>query len=409
MNLSYFSSTPGIGGQLKTTSEDFAVEEITKNGTIFEIDKDVKTDNKESESKGEFLHFVLQKDNWATADAIKEIAKALHTTPKRFNFAGTKDKKALTTQLVSCFGLEREKLDNIKIKDITILGSWYAREKIDLGDLLGNRFKIRVEGADKNSDKIVSKIYKELDGKFPNYFGEQRFGSTRKNTHIIGEKILKRQFKEAVLDFLCNSEGEENKEASLARKELADTFDYTQALKNFPHYLRLERTVIAELEKNSNGYINALKQLPRPTLLMFVHAFQSHLFNRMLSHRIENGVVKIETEEYYCKENKYGFPDINQKSESKTDWIAGKLIGYDNVLNAEEKAMLKEFNISQEDFKIRSIPEINSKGGFRTLFAPLKDFAFDSKNNVFAFSLQSGSYATTALREFINQKPKRND
>ena len=149
--------------------------------------------------------------------------------------------------------------------------------------------------------------------KFPNYFGEQRFGSTRKNTHIIGEKILKRQFKEAVLDFLCNSEGEENKEASLARKELADTFDYTQALKNFPHYLRLERTVIAELEKNSNGYINALKQLPRPTLLMFVHAFQSHLFNRMLSHRIENGVVKIETEEYYCKENKYGFPRYQPK------------------------------------------------------------------------------------------------
>ena len=116
MNLSYFSSTPGIGGQLKTTSEDFAVEEITKNGTIFEIDKDVKTDNKESESKGEFLHFVLQKDNWATADAIKEIAKALHTTPKDLILQELKTKKALTTQLVSCFGLEREKLDNIKIK-----------------------------------------------------------------------------------------------------------------------------------------------------------------------------------------------------------------------------------------------------------------------------------------------------
>lgn len=401
MDLSYFSKTSGIGGKLKATTQDFAVEEITKDGKIFEIDKKVETNENK---KGEFLHFVLQKNDWSTVDAIKEIANALHTTPKRFNFAGTKDKKAVTTQLVSCFGLEKEKLENIKIKDIKILGSWYSKEKIDLGDLLGNRFQIKVEGAAKNSEVAVAKIYKELDGKFPNYFGEQRFGSTRKNTHIIGEKILKRQFKEAVLDFLCNSEGEENQEASLARKELADTFDYTKALKNFPNYLRLERTVIAELEKNSNGYINALKQLPRPTLLMFVHAFQSHLFNQMLSQRIENGEVKIEKEEYYCKENSYGFPNVNQKSESKADWIAGKIIGYESILNPQEKEILKEFNISQDDFKLRSIPEISSKGGFRTLFAPLKDFQF--QNNIFTFSLQSGSYATTALREFVDTKTK---
>jgi len=116
---------------------------------------------------------------------------------------------------------------------------------------------------------------------------EQRFGSTRRNTHLIGLKILRGRFDEAAHLFLCDTKGEENQQATQARKDLEETGDYKKALKEFPKYLRLERKVIAYLEKYPGNYANALRRLPRSILLLFIHALQSHIFNQSLSQRIE--------------------------------------------------------------------------------------------------------------------------
>jgi tRNA pseudouridine13 synthase len=418
---------------MKNSPEDFLVEEITPDGRVIELDKLFSPQT--SLAKGEYAHFVLQKKNWTTEAAIKNIAKSLHTTFRRFNFAGSKDKNAITTQLVSFFGGDLDRINKLTVKDMKILGAWYADKKIDLGDLIGNRFTIKVRDCEKNGDKKVKKIITELsDGggsdeelngegrspprlRFPNYFGGQRFGSTRKNTHIIGEKILKNDYESAMMAFLCDSEGEEHQKAKFAREELKNTRDYSAALKNFPQHLRLERSMLAVLEKNSNDYIKAFRALPRSTLLMFVHAFQSHLFNEMLSERIGMGDVVREEGEYFCGEN-HGFPDIEKKE--KGGWLVGKLIGYETELNEREKAALEKFQITREHFSIRRLPEISSRGTYRTLFAPLKDFSFrrdvkaielrppkflpPQETLEFKFSLQSGSYATTALREFVDTK-----
>lgn len=49
-----------------------------------------------------FLQFVLYKENKDTSTAIATLARALHTRPQYFSFAGTKDKRAQTSQLVTC-------------------------------------------------------------------------------------------------------------------------------------------------------------------------------------------------------------------------------------------------------------------------------------------------------------------
>ena len=64
--------------------------------------------------------------------------------------------------------------------------------------------------------------------------------------------------------------------------------------------------------------------------------------------------------------------------------------------------MLDELGIRKEDFKIRSLPEISSKGTKLAWLVELKDFSFS--NNTFKFSLPAGSYATVALREFLDEK-----
>ena len=39
----------------------------------------------------------------------------------------------------------------LRIKDISINGAWSASEKVNLGALLGNRFRIRVSGIKKKA------------------------------------------------------------------------------------------------------------------------------------------------------------------------------------------------------------------------------------------------------------------
>ncbi|MBS3067572.1 tRNA pseudouridine(13) synthase TruD [Candidatus Micrarchaeota archaeon] len=371
MELSYISKTPGIGGTIKNSPEDFIVEEITTSGEILEINKKIEKETKENK----FVHFILQKRDWSTSDAIKTIAKKLCISFKRFNFAGTKDKIAISTQLCSCFGIEKEEVEQLKIKDIRINGAWYANDKVKLGDLLGNRFTIKVEGVKENAEEIVNRIYSELNGTIPNYFGEQRFGTTRRNTHIIGEKLVRARLKDAMMTFICDSEGEEHVEAKLARKELQATGDFETALKKFPTHLRLERTVIAHLAENENDFAGAFRKLPRNILLLFIHAFQSHMFNILLSEKIKNV----------------------EKSDGN-----GNIIGYETELTKRENELLDELGIRKEDFKIRSLPEISSKGTKRAWLVELKDFSFS--NNTFKFSLPAGSYATVALREFLDEK-----
>lgn len=61
-----------------------------------------------------------------------------------FNVAGTKDRRAITTQLVSISKVSKNKLRQIKpkLRDIWINGLHYSNKKLQLGSLWGNHFEI---------------------------------------------------------------------------------------------------------------------------------------------------------------------------------------------------------------------------------------------------------------------------
>lgn len=395
MNYNYLSKISGIGGKIKTKPEDFIVEEISIDGQVLEIGAAFA----KSDQDGKYLHFVLQKNNWTTNSAISEIAERLHISHKRFNVAGIKDRSAISTQLASVSDVSKDLIRKIKIKDISINGAWTAKDRVQMGELLGNRFTITVRDCAENPENTINAIYKELKGKFPNYFGEQRFGSSRKNTHKIGEKLICGEIESAAMMFLCDSEDEENSEAKIARQHLAETTNFSAAIKNYPRHLKLEKSMLDHLSHHPTDFVGAFRKLPRNILLLFIHAFQSHIFNSLLSNRIGEGELSLEKGEYFCPTN-LGFPDI-EKHDSE-GFVVGKLIGYNTPLNERESAFLEKIGITKDKFKIKELPEVSSKGTYRTLLAPLKDFSFD--NSVFRFSLPSGSYATVAMREFLDSK-----
>jgi tRNA pseudouridine13 synthase len=379
-------------GKIKEKPEDFIVEEITKNGEVLKLNqKFEKTDE-----NGDFTVFVLQKKLWDTYQALLKISKYLNRGKKAFSFAGTKDRRAITTQLASFYKVEKEKLLSIKIKDIQINGAWKSKESVKLGELLGNRFEIFVKVQKYNEEYFEE--FKKIC-KIPNYFGPQRFGA-RKNNFDIGIKLLKKDFESAVLEFLCSTKNEKNKEAREAREKLKKELDFKKALEYFPKFLRYERRMLSFLSSNQRDFIGAFRVLPRSLKLMFIHSVQAQIFNEVLEKKVKDNA--LENEKRRCKPNFYGFPDL-QSIDNNGEFPVGNLVGYESVLDSYEEEVLNKYSLSKEDFHLKEFPEISQKGGTRALVVPVKEFGFKKENEgvKLNFSLPEGSYATILLMQFF--------
>lgn len=401
-------------------AEEFVVEEIARDGTVFETGKKYELGKEEDQllEKDYFTHFVLEKKEWNTLQALGAVAHRVHVKPSRFNFAGTKDRQAITTQLCSAFAVAPERLAGAKVKDVSINGCWKAKEKVRLGDLCGNRFTITLTkencGREIAGEEAVERA-RELNYCIPNFFGPQRFGSMRFNTHLVGEKFLKGEYEQAVWEYLCGSHENESKSIREAREKLREEKDFAAALQYFPRHLRYELTMLEALAREKTNFVGAIRVLPRNLQLMFVHAFQSFLFNELLRVKVEaGGLFDAKKGVLYCLADSFGFPETDATVKVEDEGKTGKLIkqgkaflvgtigGYESSLEEDEIALLEKHGLTKESFRIKSMPELSSKGSFRPLFVPLKGFeVLDDKPLKLRFALPSGSYATTALQQLL--------
>ena len=179
----YSTETPGTGGKLRTVPEDFLVEEIGDH----------------PDSSGPYLLCKLTKTNWDQHRAIKAIASGLGMSHQRIGFAGTKDKRAITTQYISLYKVTADDIEKLTIPDIALTPLGFTQHPIDLGDLKENRFSIRIRSiVDKTLYSGFNEFQNSLDEGIPNYVGYQRFGVTRPVTHLIGLEVLRGDFQEAV-------------------------------------------------------------------------------------------------------------------------------------------------------------------------------------------------------------------
>src|SRR5438270_4517497 len=126
MDLPYLTrDIPGIGGSLKDRAEDFFVQEIPAY---------------EPAGDGGHVFSEIQKVNLTTFDAINQIASALGISSRDIGYAGLKDARAVTRQLISIWGVTPERVAELKLPGIEIRWAIRHGNKLRLGHLAGNRF-----------------------------------------------------------------------------------------------------------------------------------------------------------------------------------------------------------------------------------------------------------------------------
>lgn len=252
---------------------------------------------------GDYLHFTLYKENKDTMESISWLSRQLNMQPKAFQFAGTKDRRGVTVQRVSVYRVFADRLYTASrsLRSAYTGDYVYQPTQLQLGDLTGNEFVITLRDCHFESAEtaagIVSRAADSLSTRgFLNYYGLQRFGTFGVSTDQIGKAMLEGDYQKAVQHILHYDAESLSVEAAdaIARDDrlraqsiqiFDETKDASQALQIMPRKFAAESNIIRHLSKQANDYQGALCAIARNLRLMYVHAYQSRVWNAVLTQR----------------------------------------------------------------------------------------------------------------------------
>lgn len=265
---------PGIGGRLRARPDHFVVEEIPL---------------REPLGSGAFLRVLIEKRRMSTPELLRRLSRELGLKRGEAHVAGNKDSDAVTRQWVSLPARVESRLRRLELEGAVVLAGDLDPEPLATGDLLGNRFSIvvseleRPETAGRAAEEILAVL---VERGVPHYFGPQRFG-TRLIAADIGGALLRGESERAIELLLSGAPDVERDPNARRFRELCAAERWDDAYEAAPPGLGLERGLIAALLSGVER-AHLWKRIPHADRRLFLSAWQSRIFNRIVGARLDS-------------------------------------------------------------------------------------------------------------------------
>jgi tRNA pseudouridine13 synthase len=266
--------------KLKQQPDDFRVEEIT---TVA------------PEAEGTFAFYRMEKRGWSTPDALAAVRRRWQVEPSRLSYGGLKDRHAWTTQYLTINHGPRRGLNH---QQITLHYLGQLRAPYTSHDIVANRFRLLLRDlAPAEQDGVEARIRQVAAGGVPNYFDDQRFGSVpltptplplgeRGRGEGMGEDFVARllvrgQFEQALQLALAGPYEHDRAEQKREKRVLVTYWGNWEVCKEkLPR--GHARSLVDYMRVHPGDFRGAVARL-RPELRgLYLSAYQSHLWNRML-------------------------------------------------------------------------------------------------------------------------------
>ncbi|GAV03288.1 hypothetical protein RvY_13734-2 [Ramazzottius varieornatus] len=238
------------------------------------------------QSPCDHIHFTLYKENMDTMEVVNNMGGFLRVPPRCIQYAGVKDKRAKTVQRVSIKFRDPQRLAQFSRNSIRLGNFTFEKEPLHLGDLTGNYFRLVIRNVTADEDTIRASTDAFVKQGFVNYFGLQRFGTTEVSTVEVGKALLKADWNAAV-EAIMKERSNEHERVQRCRKVWAETKDAEAALKAIGNRSCIEAQLLQGLARShKNDPFGAIQNISRNTRLMYVHSYQSYLWNLAVSYRL---------------------------------------------------------------------------------------------------------------------------
>jgi tRNA pseudouridine13 synthase len=348
---------PGTGGRIKAKPQDFVVEEIP----LYE-----------PSGEGQHVYVGLEKRGLSTYQAISSIARQLGVPTRQIGYAGLKDARAVTRQMISIDGVDPARVEALDLPGVKILWVDRHRNKLKIGHLAGNRFTIR------------------------------------RNTHRLGQAMLRGDANALAHEYLGGPQPGDPPLAQAARRAF-DAGDYQTALAKWPASQREERRVLEAAVRHGGDVQRGLRLLDKKLRRLFVSAYQSYLFNCLLAARIQAldrlelgdvAFIHASGAAFLVKDPAIEQPRADRFEISPSGPLYGpKVLLAEGRPGQQEQDLLVESGLALDKFRL---PGIKLKGARRPYRVPLTEVQIGWDGGLMlSFRLPPGSYATEVLREVM--------